>query len=35
MIHLSSDYVGYQTIRDDDALLPRMYAEKDKNWFDL
>ena len=35
MIKLSSDYLGYKTIRSDDPLLPALYTEKDKNWFDL
>ena len=29
------DYSGYKTIRDTDPLLPSLYTEKDKNWFDL
>ena len=35
MIKFSSDYLGYKTIRSDDPLLPALYTEKDKNWFDL
>ena len=35
MIKLSSDYLGYKTIWSDDPLLPCLYTEKDKNWFDL
>ena len=35
MMKFSSDYLGYKTIRSDDPLLPALYTEKDKNWFDL
>ena len=35
MVNIHSDYTGYKTVRLDDPLVPSLYTEKDKNWFDL
>lgn len=35
MENIQSGYTGYKVVQQDNPLVPTLYTEKDKNWFDL